>query len=142
MYDEREFRRVETRLDALLMDAEAELRYAGVRVQDESVRTYHYKAHGLCWKHSFLREWIVGAETARITVHVEFGEPLSDTDGADIPNIHVEARAEVFLLGRPSRIDERSRSARTLAEIERLGMAQVVFDAMRQCEPLLPVARP
>ncbi len=125
-------------LDVLLTVAETELRGAGVRVRDGSARTYHYKNSYLSWSYSFLKEWSVGSETARITISFGFSEIF---DVADVPNIRVEARAELFPQGRPSRIDERSESKRTLAEIERLGIARVVLDAIRQCEWLLPAAR-
>lgn len=74
---ETEFRRIESRLDEMVGKAEPDFRSVNVRVQDCSDRNYHYKNEHRSWSHSFLKEWDVGVERARITVRISYTEPLN-----------------------------------------------------------------
>jgi hypothetical protein len=122
-------------LDALLAAALPQL--ADVQVEDRSARTYHYKNEYLLWQYSFLKEWHVDAETARVTVNLIYGEPVE-------PGAAAEAelcwRAELFQRGQESRIDERSGSRYSLADIERQGMADAIAAAIQEGTNCLPTA--
>jgi hypothetical protein len=123
------FRRVESTLDELVMRAEQDIRSAAVRAEDRSARTYHYKNSHLFWSYTFLKEWRVNAERARITVSLTYGEPVNPEAP---PEVEIGWRAELFQQGHESRIDERGKSSCALADIERQGIASLVKGAIRE----------
>ena len=134
---ETKFRRIESRLDELVSRAEPDFRAVNVRVGDCSARN-HYKGDYLFWSHSFLKEWDVGVERARITVRLFYNEPLNPEDPTEIES---SWRAELFQQGQQSRIDKRSESTISLADIERQGIYSLVEAAIREGEAYLPKPR-
>jgi hypothetical protein len=134
---ETEFRRIESRLDELVGKAELDLRSQEVRVEDWSARNYHYNNSYLFWSHSFLKEWIVGVERARITVCLSYHEPLNPEGPCEI---ELSWRAELFQQGQQSRIDKGSKSTFSLADIERQGIYSLVEAAILEAKAYLPKA--
>lgn len=134
---ETEFRRIESRLDEMVGRAEPDFRSANVLIQDWSARNYHYKNDHLSWSHSFLKVWDVGVERARITVCLSYTEPLNP-EGP--PEVELSSRAELFQQGQQSRIDKRTRSIVSLADIERQGIYSLVEAAILEGEAYLPSA--
>jgi hypothetical protein len=123
------FRATEARLDAWLRSARPALDAAGIRVRDESARTYHYKNDALSWRHALSREAVMGLETACVTVVLATGEP----DAADaVAEVRVTSRAELFRTGQPSRISLWDETWHTLATLERAGPQAVVLAAIEQ----------
>ena len=134
---ETEFRLIESRLDEMMGKAEPDFRSVNVRVQDWSDRNYHYKNDHLFWSHSFVKEWDVGVERARITVRLSYTESLNH-EGP--PEIELSWRAELFQQGQQSRIDKSSKSIVSLADIERQGIYSLVEVAILEGEAYLPRA--
>lgn len=132
-----EFRRIESRLDEMVGRAEPDFRSANVLVQDWSARNYNYKIDHLFWSHSFLKEWDAGVERARITVRLSYTEPLNP-EGP--PEVELSSRAELFQQGQQSRIDKRTKSIVSLADIERQGIYSLVEAAILEGEAYLPSA--
>lgn len=123
------FRRVETLLDGLLAHADTALRSAGMQVEDHSARTYHYKNDHLFWSHSFVKDWPVDIEQARVTVCLDYAEPVQPQDP---PRIRLTWRAELFRTGQASAVDERAEAWLSLDDLQRAGIAAVIADAVRQ----------
>jgi len=135
---EAEFRCVESKLDALVSDAEQALRLVEVQVEDVSRRTYHYKNEYLCWSYSFLKEWLVDVEKARVTIRITYGEP---TDVRETPEVEFSWRAELFQQGQVSRIEKKGGFKRALLDVEQQGIAILVKGAISECEAYLPRVR-
>jgi hypothetical protein len=134
---ETEFRRVEAILDVLLGEDAGQLRAAGLDIQDQSARTYHYKNAHLFWSHTFLKEWRVDGETARVTIDLQYSEPFRP---GDPPEIQLTWRAELFRQGQVSSISKRGGSLRPLADLQHDGIAAVVMHALAEGAACLPAA--
>jgi hypothetical protein len=132
------FRRIETLLDELLEHAGEQLRCAGLQIEDHSARTYHYKNDHLFWSHSFLKDWLVDIEKARVTVSLDYSEPVRPQDP---PSIRLTWRAELFWQGQVSSIDKRGEALLTLNDLKRDGIAVVIADAVAKAAVCLPAAR-
>jgi hypothetical protein len=117
------FREAERRLDALLTAAREALERDGVTIEDQSARSYHYKNQYLTWAVRLELTWQVSPERARVTVYIEHSE-LAHGRGA--PELRVSRRAEVFQVGKTSRIDVRAERRVPLAVAEREGLGAVV----------------
>jgi hypothetical protein len=134
---EAEFRRVESLLDGLLKQAEEHLQCAGVRIEDHSARTYHYTNEYLYWYQTFMKEWPVDVEKARVTAGLHYGEPIK---GGERPNLRLSWRAELFQQGQESSIDKRGETLRTLDDVEKDGLAATMLEAIAQGAAWLPAA--
>lgn len=130
-----EFRHIERRLDDLVREAKAHFRSADVLIEDRSARGYHYKNDHLFWSICFVKEWRVDIERARVTVELEYGEPLAE---GDTPVIELKWRAELFQEGQDSRIDRRGQSNCSLAGLERQGIFGLVEGSIREATACLP----
>lgn len=132
------FRRVETLLDGLLGQAAEQLRSVGLQIEDRSARTYHYKNGHLLWSHSFLKEWLVDIEKARVTACLDYSEPVQPQDP---PRIRLTWQAELFRQGQVSSIDKRGEELLTLDDLQRDNIAVVISDAIAKAVACLPAAR-
>jgi hypothetical protein len=135
---EAEFRRVEAVLDGLLQLDAGRLRSAGLHAEDHSGRTYHYKNDHLFWAHTFMRDWLVDVDRARVTIHLYYGEPVSP---GDPPRLQLTWRAELFRQGQVSSIDKRGETLHALAELKQDGIAAVIVEAIAEGARWLPAAR-
>lgn len=135
---EAEFRRVEAILDGLLEPAGERLRSAGLHVEDRSARTYHYKNDRPFWSHAFLKDWLVDIENARVTIWLDYAEPVRLQDS---PRLRLTWRAELFRQGQVSSIDKRGEALRTLDDLQRDGIAAAVIEALAEAAGCLPAGR-
>jgi hypothetical protein len=135
---EKEFRRVEAVLDGLLERDAARLRSAGLHAEDHSSRTYHYKNPHLFWSHTFMKDWLVDVDKARVTIHLHYGEPVRPEDP---PRIQLTWRAELFRQGQESSIDKKGETLHALAELKQDGIAAVIMEAIGEGASWLPAAR-
>ena len=129
------FRRVESILDELLEQAGEPLRVAGLRVDDHSGRTYHYKNDYLFWSHAFVKDWPVGLERARVTVCLDYAEPMRLEEP---PRVRLSWRAELLQQGQTSSVDERGESLLLLDDLQRRGIGAAVVEAVAEGAARLP----
>ena len=128
---EERFRAAEQVLDELLLQDRPAL--TGLMIHDQCGRTYNYKNPFLTWCYYFIRNVQDGTETRRVSVYVTFMEP-PDLEKEDL--ISIETRAEVFQVGKPSRIDKRLESETTLENFRRTGLAAVLKAAFQTGDAL------
>ena len=132
---EADFRRVEAVLDKLLNAAEHELQLMGVRIIDQSARSYHYKNDYLSWSYAFQKDLPSGVETASVTVRLTYDEPMQS---GQTPHIHLSWTAEIFQTGKISRIRNQSEHLCPLSELAPEGIVMCVLKAVRDGEDSLP----
>lgn len=101
---EARFRQVELVLNQKLGCYRNDKISTGVVFRDLSASTYHYKNQFLLWSWTFVRDTPLDGETQRVSVTIDYGEPLDGIDKVDIV-----VRGEVFQSGQVSRIDRRGK---------------------------------
>ncbi len=131
---EQQFRKNEKILDELLRYAESHLRFSGVSIENHSSPNYHYKNAYLCWSYSFLKEWLVELENARVTVYLSYSEPIKPND---TPEIRLQCKAEIFSQGQESKIDKRGERIYSLKQLETEGISNVVLSVINEASSSL-----
>jgi len=128
------FRRVEQQLDVALVAAKGVLAAQGVAANDESIRSYHYKADHLCWQQSFTREVNAGLHVAQVNVRITYLEPV---EPGEPEHVRVFTRAQLFRVSQESTKDEKSEQTISLPELLHKGIASVVLERLQHGDRLL-----
>jgi len=134
-----EFRKVEARLDALVEGSRAALVSHALELEDSSAREYHCKNQVLCWQLEVRKNWVRDIERARITISMTYQEPFSEAE-AEVPEVSVASRAELFQQSQLSRIDLRTKKTQPLHTIEHLGITAVIEAAISKAAESLEAA--
>lgn len=131
------FRQVERTLDDLVAAAREPLRSHGVQISELGGNDYACKGDYLGWSCRFETDWIVKIETARVTIHLSYGEPIPEEFDLP-PQIELFWIAELFQLGCLSRLERRAKLLLPLRQLQQLGIAWLVTAAIQAGQLHLP----
>jgi hypothetical protein len=127
---EKRFREAERRLDEMLRSDDAVIAASGITIADRSARVYHYKNESLSWSYRFETRRARGSEIENTSVTVSLYEHEPDL-------LRVGGLAEIFQIGQLSRWRSTTEALLPLGEVERVGLASIVLDAIRTGEELV-----
>jgi hypothetical protein len=129
---EARFREVEVLLNKKLGEYRDGVASNDVALRDASVPTYHYKSQFLSWSWTFVRDAVVEGETRRVSVSIDYGQPIEGKDKIDIG-----IRAEVFQQGQVSRIDRRETRSVSVEQIQPIPFATLIEGELKRGQTLL-----
>lgn len=132
---EASFRPLERRLDARLEEARARLEREGIAVRDNSNRSgfgggFPY----FTWAFNFAKREDYGSEIKRATARLWYLEPALEEEPQ---TIEVTSVAEIFQIGKQSRVSEVSKTVYPIEEFLNLRMEQVIIDQLAAAEQIL-----
>ena len=123
---EASFRSVEQRLDAMLEIARARLEREGIALSDISNRSgFDGGFPAFAWGFRFVKREDFGSEIKRATVRLEYREPALEGEPQMIEDTFV---AEIFQIGKQSRVRETSKMVYPIGQFLDMSMDQVVTD--------------
>jgi hypothetical protein len=130
------FREIERKLDAMLEDARPRLERERIVSFDESNRTGFdgggYPAFD--WDFRFVRREDFGSEIKRATARLQYREPVLKEDSR---KVEVMSAAEIFQIGKPSRVAEATKTVYPLEQFLDLKIEQIVIDSIAAAEKIL-----
>jgi hypothetical protein len=133
---ETSFRSLEQRLDAMLEDARAGLEREGIASVDDSNRS-GFDGSGIpafVWHFRFVRREDFGSEIKRATVRLRYGEPALEGESQ---RVEVTSVAEIFQIGKQSRVAEVMEMVYPLEQFLNLKMERVIMDWIAAAEQIL-----
>jgi hypothetical protein len=125
---ESSFRPIERMLDAMLKEARTLLQRKGVAVRDGSNRSGF--GHGysyFVWAFNFEKREDYGSEIKRATARLWYFEPALKGESQ---RIEVTSVAEIFQIGKPSRVRETTEMDFPIEQFFTMKMDQVVLDCI------------
>ncbi|HEX8251069.1 MAG TPA: hypothetical protein VF599_23040 [Pyrinomonadaceae bacterium] len=133
---EASFRSMEQRLDAMLEAARAGLERERIASVDDSNRS-GFDGSGMpsfAWRFRFVKQEDFGSEIKRATVRLRYGEPILKGESQKIEATSV---AEIFQIGKKSRVTEIRKMVYPLEQFLDLSLNQVIADFVAPAEQFL-----
>lgn len=132
---EASFRPVERMLDTMLEEARTCLDQEGIAVRDDSNRSGF--GHGFSyfvWAFNFEKREAFGSEIKRATARLWYFEPALEEE---LQTIKVTSVAEIFQIGKQSRVLEWKEEAYPIKQFLNMRMEQVIMDCLAFAEQIL-----
>jgi hypothetical protein len=132
---EASFRPVEQRLNAMLEKVRSRLEDKGITVRDDSNRSgfgggFPY----FTWAFNFVKREDYGSEIKRATARLWYFEPALEEEPQ---TIKVTSVAEIFQIGKQSRVSEVSDVVYPIEQFLNMKMEQVIIERLADAERLL-----